>query len=165
MIRILILALFSLTICSCVTSHFLKIESNKSAFVESDAYQFDSIRLSKSKIISELKFKDGWYSFKISDIDSLGNYMGNIISDNYFTFRCYPDSLVITSNGNQAVKKEWNGFTCCNFNLKIETEKKIKKIITVGKGVKVIDKKSDSPLIFWVPKKRKNRVKRLVIIY
>lgn len=169
MIRIAVLILFSLWLCSCGTTHFIVIQPDRSAYIKSDAYISDSMRLSKSNIISDLKSKDGLYSFKISNIDSLGQNMGDIISSNYFTFRYYPDSLVISSNSNLPVTKTWDSWECCGYAIEITIDKEIEKVKTQGKKLKVRRKKNEKKLtVIWDVNHRKNinnRAKKLSIVF
>ena len=86
LMKILLFFFVILISFSCSTFHEVTIEPDRSAFVKSDAYYFDSLRVLKSSIISDFSYDKSVYSFRISDVDSLGNYMGDIISDNYFAF-------------------------------------------------------------------------------
>ncbi|TND09971.1 MAG: hypothetical protein FD123_653 [Bacteroidetes bacterium] len=131
-----IVSVFLLAGCaSCGTSHVIKVMSDKSALVQAGDYRTDSLKMTKNPIISEFKSEEGWFSFKIADIDSLGNYMGDIINDGYFTFKYYPDSLVIHSSNNLPLKKEWDAWYCCGYSMQISSDQSIKTVVKKGKHI------------------------------
>ena len=140
-----VIYIFLLTICaSCGIGHSIKIMSDKSAFVKSwTGYNVDSLRMTKSPIISEFKLDGFWCSFKIADIDSLGNYMGDVINRGYFNFKYYPDSLIIFTSKTPPLKKEWDAWYCCGYTMKVNSDRQIKTIVKRNKRIKFRNKEQE----------------------
>jgi hypothetical protein len=156
-------------IASCSTGHSIKILPDGSAIVQSDAYWVDSIRCANSKIISDLTLQEnGLYRFKIANLDSLGSYMGDIISDNYFTFHWQKDSLQISSSNNPPIKPKFDDNKCCGYVIQIEGDKSIKHITKKGNRLRIKQHGNKEALIYWDVNHRKkvdNRSKRVVVFY
>jgi hypothetical protein len=130
-----------------------------SANVQSDSYFGDSTRMKESPIIKEFKVNKNYLaSFKISSIDSLGNYFGDIISRNYFSFKYYEDSLVITGKDIEPLQKNWNLLNC---HLKVTSEKKIESIRKGNK--KVSFKRQEVYMRFRLKKSHPKPIKTTII--
>lgn len=150
------------TICSsCGIGIHIEVFTDKSALIRGASYEFhaDSARMAKSPIITDFKSDShGFCSYKIADIDSLGNYMGDIVNTGYFNFKYYPDSLVIYSSNKPPLKKDWDTWYCCGYTMKVDSDKKIKQILRRDRRTR-FNRKAQEVEVFVKLKQSKRRTK------
>ncbi len=122
-------------IWSCTTSQFIKVNSNRTADV-SISFDNDSIDpFYKSEIVKDFKIdgKDG-PSFRILEIDSLGQYLSPLFNPSFFEIKYSNDSLTISDGHGEPFRiKSWE---CCAHIMTITSDRKISTVKKNGKPIK-----------------------------
>lgn len=122
-------------LASCGVSHSILVKADGSAIVQSLDYREDSLKMVRSSMITDFGLTIDGFEFKISNIDSMGNYMGDIFNSGYFDFKYYTDSLVICSNNVPPLKTRWDHWYCCGYTMELTSDRPIVAVRSKSRGV------------------------------
>jgi hypothetical protein len=147
---------------SCGASHSILIKTDGSAIVQSMEYTGDSLKMVKSPMITDFGRKNDIFEFKINNIDSMGNYMGDIFNSGYFNFKYYADSLVICNNNNLPLRTRWDKWYCCGYTMTMTSDKPIVAVRSKSKGVRF---KKQKVYLLRTLKHSRTKPTRMTIIF
>ncbi len=137
----------SLQFTSCIMNTEINVRTNGSAGVTTSYVFLDTTTTMKQIVAYQETFfssheisglswdKDSQnVAFDIRTIDSLGNYMSNRFTKDYFQFRYHGDTLTFTESKNPALKKK-HSMDCCLYLITITSERKIKSVLANNSSV------------------------------
>lgn len=146
--KLLGVVLLSLHFAACIMNTEINIRTNGTAGVTTSYVIEDTLTTEKqivayqktffsSQEISGLSWdKDSQnVTYNIRTIDSVGNYMSNRFTKDYFQFRYHGDTLTFTESENTALKKK-HSMDCCLYFITITSERKIINVQSKGSSVK-----------------------------
>ena len=147
--------MISASLTSCTVNHFVQLKSDGSAIVETDYDEEIETKIQKSFTANQFSFDSTNFrmTFKIDDIDSIGNYLP-IQNSGFLKFKNYGNSILIKSGAVEPYNSDPK--FCCHIMLRITSEQPMFAINRNGRKIKYKNGKNSG---FWISQTLRQQIK------